>query len=150
MNAKEYLSDLDRLTRNPYDEVKMTGTAFNTLTRNITTIEQNILKNSEAIASIKRRNDVNEYLSKEMSDIISSLQPKKKPKFGTKENLIPNIRFTSSPENYEEAIRTSPRCPLTTPPNANELLSKLFTAASNIPHELPSIDYNNLNYPPRS
>jgi hypothetical protein len=80
-----YLPDLERLTHNPNDEVKMTMTAYKTLVKNIGIINQNILKNSESLASIRRRNDVNEELALEMESIISSLKPKKKAKFSTKQ-----------------------------------------------------------------
>ena len=130
MDSSSYLIDLDRLTYDPNDEVKMTTTAYNTLVRNIKTINQNILKNSEALSSIRRKNDVNEELAIEMDSIISSLKPKKKSKFGTKENLIPIIKFISTQEKYEEVIKSSPRTPLTPVPDYQDIMSKI---ESNIP-----------------
>jgi P2-related tail formation protein len=122
-----YLPDLDRLTHNHDDEVKMTMTAYKTLVNNILTINQNLERNQEAFASIKRNNQVNEDLAKEMENIISSLKPKKRAKFGTKENLIPDIRFISTAEKYEETINSSPRTPLTPVPDYNEVFGKLLS-----------------------
>jgi len=120
-----YLPDLERLTHNPNDEVRMTMTAYKTLVKNIDTINKNILKNSESLASIHRRNDINEELALEIEDIISSLKPKKKAKFGIKQNLIPDIKFRSTAEKYEEAINSSPRTPLTPVPDFNEVMNKI-------------------------
>jgi hypothetical protein len=120
-----YLPDLERLTHNPNDEVKMTTTAYKILVKNIGTINQNILKNSESLASIHRRNDVNEKLALEIEDIISSIKPKKKAKFSTKQNLIPDIKFRSTAKKYEEAINSSPKTPLSPVPDFNEIMSKI-------------------------
>jgi hypothetical protein len=125
MDPSEYIYDLDRLTNDPSDSVCMTKTSFKTLLRNITRLTAGLDHIHKELGHLRHRLDTNLSFAKEMEDIISSLTPKKKPKFGTKKNLIPDIRFTSSAERYEEALKSAPMTTLTPVPDFNEVMRKL-------------------------
>lgn len=129
MNTNDYIDDLNRLTYNPNDEVKMTKSAFKTLLKNVDTINSNLFKNQEDIAFIKRREDVNKQLAEEMIQILSSLKPTKKSKFGTKANLLSSHpTFVQSEERYMEELVKAPVTPLTPVPDFNDVINKLSLA----------------------
>jgi len=125
MNTNEYINDLDRLLNDPSDTVCMTKTAFKSLLRNIHILNKSLVDMERELGSIRYQISTNQLLSKEMEDIITSLSPKKKLKFGTKENLIPDIKFRSSAEKYEETINSSPKTPLSPVPDYNEVMNKI-------------------------
>jgi len=129
MNTSDYIDDLNRLTYNPDDEVKMTKSAFNTLLRNINTINSNLFKNQEDIAFIKRREDVNKQLAEEMEQILSSLNTasskKKSKKLTVTDIKLDNITMTE--ERYQELLTTLPKSSFTPVPDSNIILDKLST-----------------------
>jgi tRNA U34 5-carboxymethylaminomethyl modifying enzyme MnmG/GidA len=125
MNTNDYIDDLNHLTYNPDDEVKMTASAFKTLLRNINLINTNLFKNQEDIAFIKRREDVNKSLAEEMEQILSSLKPKKKSKVNLKINYP---KFVQSEERYMEELAKAPLTPLTPVPDYNDIINKLSSA----------------------
>lgn len=113
----DYIQDLDRLTRDKSDEVVMTTSAYKTLHSNLQTIKQNLERNQEAFATIKRNNVVNEDLIKQIEQIVSSLSPKK----NSKKTMVPfNINL-----NFEEELLKAPKSPLTPIPDLNKLMGKL-------------------------
>ena len=130
MDASSYISDLERLTHNPDDEVKMTSTAYKILLRNINIINNNQQKIDKMKRELNMYFNQNSDLIQEVNDILASIKPKKKPKFGTKENLIPDIRFISSWEKYEEALNAAPKVSLTPVPDFQHIMSKINSIIS--------------------
>ena len=127
-DTNEYISDLNRLTHNPADEVRLTKTSYKTITRALDIVEQSLDRIEEQEKYLrKERNTLRDRIS-DIHQIINSIKPKVKSKFGTKENLIPDIRFISSWEKYEEALNAAPKVSLTPVPDLNEVLSKIQSA----------------------
>lgn len=129
MDTNEYIDDLNRLTHDPSDEVKMTSRAFKTLLKNINLINTNLFKNEEDIAFIKRREAVNKQLAEEMEQILSSLKPTSPKKKGKKLTVtdikLDNITMTE--ERYQELLTTLPKSSFTPVPDSNIILDKLST-----------------------
>ena len=126
MKTDEYISDLDRLTRNPDDEVRMTGRAFLELKDSVNIIDNNQIRIESNIKDVRSRVKQNSELIDKVEQIISSLNvPKKKSKFGTKSNLLPAINFIASADRYEEELAKAPKCSLTPVPNYFDLIKKI-------------------------
>jgi hypothetical protein len=128
MDTSSYIPDLNRLTHNPNDEVRMTSTAFNILLNNISTITKNQSKIDDLSRDICSYTKQNYYLIQKVQQIISSLTPEKRPKFGTKSNLIPNVfrsKLNWSPERYDEELSKAPKNFLTPVPDFNHIMNKM-------------------------
>lgn len=124
MDASSYLPDLERLTHNPNDEVKMTSTAYNTLLRNINTINNNQQKIDKMKRELNMYFNQNSDLIQEVNDILTSIKPRKKPKFGTRANLIPRM----TEERYNEELSKAPKATFTPVPDFKDILKKISSS----------------------
>jgi hypothetical protein len=126
MDASSYISDLERLTHNPDDEVKMTSTAYKILLRNINIINNNQQKIDKMKRELNMYFNQNSDLIQEVNDILASIEPKKKPKFGTKVNPIPRM----TEEKYNEELSKAPKASFTPVPDFQHIMSKINSIIS--------------------
>lgn len=126
MDSSSYLPDLERLTHNSDDEVKMTSTAYKILLRNINIINNNQQKIDKMKRELNMYFNQNSDLIQEVNDILTSIKPKKKPKFSTKVNPIPRM----TEERYNEELSKAPKAPLTPVPDFQHIMNKINSIIS--------------------
>jgi hypothetical protein len=129
MDASSYISDLERLTHNPDDEVKMSSTAYKILLRNIDIINNNQQKIDKMKRELNMYFNQNSDLIQEVNDILTSIKPKKKYKYSTKSNLIP-FQATMTEERYNEELYKAPKAPLTPVPDFRHIMNKINSIIS--------------------